>query len=375
MIISLKEYKDEVIYFSLFDILIKKVAPNRDIYLEDMDISPTTYKRCKNRQSKKGRQIIEQLSDHFGYKIPTNEFIDELEKRINKIYHNIYYKIESKYEEDMQYLEDLLKENYLLFPIIKLVKLLVHFNCPDDTKLKFSDNKDLFSEVKEYILFFNYDLLEFYEIFNVLSLEEVDSKILARDYKNELCYSALATKLFKQNRFVECLYLSEKIKRQYLKDENFKRLYSINLNIMACYNSLEEYQQAYDLTSKQMLSLESLELDNFHYETAEFHHLVACLGLGKYQEIIDILDYRNKYSMRYTLILLLAKYMDNINEYIEMYNYIISYKISTNMKELLEIINDIIINEKRENIYRLNDTKYTITHSLFNIVKKMFGQE
>ena len=37
MIISLKEYKDEVIYFSLFDILIKKVGPNRDIYLEDID--------------------------------------------------------------------------------------------------------------------------------------------------------------------------------------------------------------------------------------------------------------------------------------------------------------------------------------------------
>ena len=375
MIISLKEYKDEVIYFSLFDILIKKVAPNRDIYLEDMDISPTTYKRCKNRQSKKGRQIIEQLSDHFGYKIPTNEFIDELEKRINKIYHNIYYKIESKYEEDMQYLEDLLKENYLLFPIIKLVKLLVHFNCPDDTKLKFSDNKDLFSEVKEYILFFNYDLLEFYEIFNVLCLEELDSKILARDYKNELCYSALATKLFKQNRFVECLYLSEKIKKQYLKDENFKRLYSINLNIMVCYNSLEEYQQAYDLTSKQMLSLESLELDNFHYETAEFHHLVACLGLGKYQEIIDILDYRQKYQMKYMLMLLIAKFKIGLDEYYEIYNLLSINKLTDITKEFISVVNDIIINKKIEMIDRLNESKYAITHSLFNIVKKMFGQE
>ena len=34
MIISLKEYKDEVIYFSLFDVVIRKIAPNRDIYLE-----------------------------------------------------------------------------------------------------------------------------------------------------------------------------------------------------------------------------------------------------------------------------------------------------------------------------------------------------
>ena len=125
MIISLKEYKDEVIYFSLFDILIKKVAPNRDIYLEDMDISPTTYKRCKNIQSKKSKEIIEKLSKHFGYIRPTNEFIDELEERINRIYHNIYYKIESKYEEDIQYLDSLISEKLLLFPIFKLLKLFI----------------------------------------------------------------------------------------------------------------------------------------------------------------------------------------------------------------------------------------------------------
>ena len=375
MIISLKEYKDEVIYFSLFDILIKKVGPNRDIYLEDIDISPTTYKRCKNRQSKKGRQIIEQLSDHFGYKIPTNEFIDELEKRINKIYHNIYYKIESKYEEDMQYLEDLLKENYIIFPIINLVKLFILFSGPKDLQIKFINYSDLFAEVKECLPFFNNDLLELYEIYNIIVLKEIDVKLLAKDYKNELCYSVLTFKLFKKQRFVECLYLSEKIKRQYLKDENFKRLYSINLNIMACYNSLEEYQQAYDLTSKQMLSLESLELDNFHYETAEFHHLVACLGLGKYQEIIDILDYRQKYQMKYMLMLLIAKFKIGLDEYYEIYNSLSISNLTNITKEFISVVNDIVINNVVEKIDELNNSKFNISSALTNIVKKMFVQE
>ena len=62
MIIKLTEYKDPAIYTNFFDVVIKKVAVNRDIYLEDLDISPSTYKRVKNHESKRGKLIIEKNS-------------------------------------------------------------------------------------------------------------------------------------------------------------------------------------------------------------------------------------------------------------------------------------------------------------------------
>ena len=167
MIIKLTEYKDPAIYTNFFDVVIKKVAVNRDIYLEDLDISPSTYKRVKNHESKRGKLIIEKLSDHFNYKIPTNEFIDELEEKFNKIYHNVYYKIETEYENDLEYLDELLKENYIIYPLIELMKLFVIFHSPLDTKIKFEKNKDLYESVKSYLLFYNNDLEELYELFNI----------------------------------------------------------------------------------------------------------------------------------------------------------------------------------------------------------------
>ena len=373
MIISLKEYKDEVIYFSLFDILIKKVAPNRDIYLEDMDISPTTYKRCKNRLSKKGREIIQKLATHFGYKVATDEFIDELEERINRIYHNVYYKIESKYQEDIEYLDKLIEENYLINPILKLMKLFIIFNYLDDIKRLYVENEELYNEVKDNKSFYSSDLLELYEIFNILLLNDIDIYLLARKYKNELCYSALASKLFKNGKYIECLYLSQKIKLQYLQDENFKRLYSINLNIIACCNILGEYKQAYDLSHKEMLSLESLDITDSYYSNSEFHYLIACLGLGKYKEIVNILDYREKYNMKQLLILSIAKYKIGIDEYLEIYKVFALSKFLKDADDFMIIVNDIIYNKRIDKIELLSDPKYRIPTVLHNILKKMFS--
>lgn len=375
MIISLKEYKDEILYYSLFDVLIKKVATNRELYLEDLDIAPTTYKRCKRRESKKGRLIISKLANHFGYKIPTEEFINELEDRFNKIYHNIYYKIESKFEQDIQYLDELLKEKTLLNPIIKLIKLFILFNSLDDTKVKMNENKELFDEVKEFTPFYNNDLLELYEIFNILTTDNIDDNMIVKEYKNELCCTALSSRLFKMERYIDCLYLCKKIKQKFIHDENFNRIFFINLSIMVCYNFVGEYKLSYELSYKQCLTLESLTIDNYYAEISEFHYLIACLGLGKYQEIIDILDYRAKYSMKEILILLIAKYKKSVDEYYEIYNFLMNIYYSDKTKIFLSSINELVINKKIEVIDNIFNKELGITRPIINILKKMFSPQ
>ena len=53
-----------------------------------------------------------------------DSMIDELENFYNKIYYNMYYKIFYTYEEDLEYISNL--EKYLIFPIIKLLKLFFY---------------------------------------------------------------------------------------------------------------------------------------------------------------------------------------------------------------------------------------------------------
>lgn len=372
MIIKLTEYKDPAIYMNFFDVVIKKVAVNRDIYLEDLDISPTTYKRVKNHESKRGILIIEKLAEHFNYKIPTNEFIDELEENFNKIYHNVYYKIETEYENDLNYLDELLKENYIIYPTIELMKLFVLFHSPLDTKVKFERNKELFDSVKTYLSFYNNDLLELYELFNILLSDDIDTKSLVRDYKNELCYSALASNLFRKDRFIDCLFLSEKIKKQYIKDENYKRIFPINLNIIACYNSLEEYESAYELSRKQILTLDSIGTVLFYRDAAEYHYLVACFGLGKYNEVISIIDKMEKQKMKNTLMVLVSKYKVDINLYLETYEYYLSSELSDTYRYFINLLHDIMYLGKYEKINELFDKKYNIPDFIINIFKKMF---
>ena len=372
MIIKLTEYKDPAIYTNFFDVVIKKVAVNRDIYLEDLDISPSTYKRVKNHESKRGKLIIEKLSDHFNYKTPTDEFIDELEEKFNKIYHNVYYKIETEYENDLEYLDELLKENYIIYPLIELMKLFVIFHYPLDTKIKFEKNKDLYESVKSYLLFYNNDLVELYELFNILSSEDIDTKLLVRDYKNELCYSALSTRLFKKGRYVDCLYLSEKIKKQYIIDENYKRIFPINLNIIACYNSLEEYESSYDLSRKQMLTLDSIGTMSFYRDSTENHYLAACFGLGKFQEIINILDNNDEFTMKSLIMLLVSKFLINKQAYLEYLNLLLSQELSEKSKELLRLIDDFLNQNETSAIDQLSNPKYNIPSFIITIIKKMF---
>lgn len=47
---NLNIYKDYQIYFNLLGVLIKNVSSNRKQYLEDINISPSSYRRAKKRR-------------------------------------------------------------------------------------------------------------------------------------------------------------------------------------------------------------------------------------------------------------------------------------------------------------------------------------
>lgn len=116
-------YKESRQYFYLFDVYLKNLAINKDPFLEELGITPSSYRRARMSEQKVGVQIVEQLSKHFGFIVPKSEFINDMSKFTNKIFFNMEYKVYDAYEEDIEYLNKIEKDNYLLFPIINLLKL------------------------------------------------------------------------------------------------------------------------------------------------------------------------------------------------------------------------------------------------------------
>ena len=145
-----------------------------------------------------------------------------------------------------------------------------------------------------------------------------------------------------------------------------------NLNIIACYNSLEEYESSYDLSRKQMLTLNSIGSMSFYTNSTKFHHIISCLGGKKYGEIIKLINEKELTKMKYAIIFLIAKYMIDVNEYIKELNYFLTWDLDEEDTKIINIFNDILIGKKLERIEELFHVKHTIPTVIINIIKKMF---
>ena len=70
--IDLSLYKTYKPYFVYFDILIKKVSSNKDSFLEEIYLSPSSYRRAKNEGSKIGKQLTIDLCNYFNINLFTS---------------------------------------------------------------------------------------------------------------------------------------------------------------------------------------------------------------------------------------------------------------------------------------------------------------
>lgn len=61
--IDLSIYKKSIKYFSLFDVLIKGEAYNRDEFLKTLGITPNSYRRSKKYEQKIGTEIATRVAN------------------------------------------------------------------------------------------------------------------------------------------------------------------------------------------------------------------------------------------------------------------------------------------------------------------------
>ena len=230
--INLNDYKSSMKYFNFFDVQIKKLDIDKEDFLRDNNISPSTYRKCRNFYQKGGSTIIKKLCEIFNVKYVDETFIIDLENKINKIYHKIYYKIRNSFDEDLDYLNNLLKENNIMKPIVQLIKLELLANFPIDINKFIRENENIYNEIKKYSQFLNEDLLEILDNLSFVFEKDIPEKALMKNYKNSLAYFSLASRLCDEERYAESIFMAKKAETILIEEKNYKRLLHLNTKIM-----------------------------------------------------------------------------------------------------------------------------------------------
>ena len=312
---DLSIYKNYKMYLNYFDILIKNETSNKENFLERILISPSSYRRAKKDNKKIGDQICSELCTYFKLKIFDNAIIEELEEKINRIYYNFYYKNYELYDEDYAWINNMIKENYVFNPIIQLMKLLLDLSRTNNTNTIVSDSKDLYNELNKYKLFYSEELLEILEIASVLYEEKIDISNMFIYYKNEIAYNMLASRFNYEEKYLESVFFCNLAKQRFLQKENFRRVYFINLILLANYNALAAYKESYDLAFNQLLSIRYDINYTYEFKATLKHYIIACVGMKKYNEVINELINKEEINTTDMLALLISLYRTSKSKY------------------------------------------------------------
>jgi len=366
---TLNTYKDIKYNFLIFDVLIKSKASNIELFLEEMDISPSSYRRAKKEGNKIGETILDKLSKYFNYNLCSNELIDEIEEKINKIYYNIYYKYYDDYENHYKWLDEMINQKYIIFPIFKLFKLLMIMNDQVSVTFVIPENQELFNEIKLYNDYLSNGLTEIIELVDVTFKKDIDDQFLANNYNNELTHHTLASRCYVMKRYLESIYFCNKAKEKYIKDENYKRVYYINLALITNYNFLFKFEDAYLLAEKQLKTLESIKNIGAEYELTSKLYVVSCLGLKKYDEVISVLSKKERIKLSELMCLLISYYFTDRKEYDDLYNDLKSGNENSNVYKCSKILNDFLITNDKKIILEVEP--YDINKCILEILKKM----
>ena len=365
--ISLKSYKNTKYYFSLFDVLLKKVSITKDDFLKESGISPSSYRKARTIEQNIGEKIISQLCDSLNYNNVSDNFLNEFEEFINNIYYNVYYKVYANYEKDLNKLDELLSENYIIFPIIHLFKLFMIANSHIESNDFINEYKEQFIELKKYTIFLNEDLLEIYDILSLFFEPTIPENLLFKNYRNSLIYYSISSRLCRDKRFVECLFISKKAEEILVKEKNYKRLLYLNIKVMYSLCSIHSYQECFDLANMQLYTLQSFVNTEFEFNNTIKHLVISALALRKYNVVENILINKKNITITELCCLLIAKYNTDDIEYINMFKYYLSALKKPEDKSAITSINNCLINNERKELINLENVN--ILDSLIHVIK------
>lgn len=357
--IDLSNYKMTQIYFNFFDIYFKEHGIKKEFFLLDNDITPSTYRQCRKMECKIGHKIIKSLALKFLFKIPTDKVLDEIEELINNIYFDMYYKNYKFYNVYLETIDKFLKENYIIFPVLELVKLFLKISSNESISVILSNNEELFNRVRLYTLFYNESLMEIYELLYLSFEQNIKEDYWIKNYNNASAYFILASRSYIYKRYIETLFFAAKCKEILYQDGNVNRILYLNNTIMSSLIHVGNFEECYIVAFKQLKSLESLDLnDKFLLESCKKFFVISMLGKKDYNSILK--RYTNEDTMNLTEILcvLISLHEKGINDknltkYEEFYNELEVDKLDEEYAKVIILLNKFLLNKRKNDLYEL----------------------
>ena len=368
--IELRMYKESKCYFQLFDIIFKDNKIKKEPFLLNIGISPSSYRKARTHEQTGGPKLVEQLCEAFGYGAPSYELICSIEDLLNKAYTGIYYKTYDSHNEDVEYIDNLISKNYIFNPVLKLIKLFILANSKLDILSFVQGYRDIYVELQNYLCFLSEDLLEILDILSFAFEEEMRENLLFKEFKNSLAYYSLTSRLWKDERYTECMYIADKTEVILVKELNYRRLVGLNVIRMYCLNMLENYNECFKLGSMQLYNLQSFKSIEYEYKYVISHLALSCLPLKKYEYCINLLLNKSKVSLTDICCLLAARYFTDKAEYESLYKHY-SEALEQENKTILKHVDNVLKHRSKRSLAKLNNPK--LMRYFANILKKVCG--
>lgn len=366
---NLSEYSKSMRQLLVFDVLIKEEVVNKDAFLSDLIISPTSYRRAKIKEQNVGNEIVLKLAKHFKIRLVSEKYIKRLEKLISKIYLDINYRVTDRHEQYLEELSNLDKEVTVLFPIVKLFKLFVvtfsNKNVPDIIDEYFDD----FLYVSQFESFYNSDLLEIYDLLKLTFSSTLTKEMLAKQYSNGIAYSIIAGKQYFKKQYFESLFFAQKAKELFLRENNYKRCISINFTILNNFASNGTFDDFYSLAKEQFQTVRSFDVNSPEMLVSRKVMIISALSVNKFEEVFELVEDINNIRLTELFCYIIAKFNSlNSKLFDEWYfQYINKLIIKDKYKESCNVLVDYLRKPEKGKISVLEECK--VMQSLIEVIK------
>ena len=139
---------------------------------------------------------------------------------------------------------------------------------------------------------------------------------------------------------------------------------------MTCLLYIGNYEECYELASRQILILESLNVDDNLIDSAKKHLIISSVGLEKYNKVIELINSKIQLNLTEASCLMISLYNTSKKEYEILYNEGFDYMKAD--EEKINYINTLnLFLKKRDKKYLVKLETKLIMAPLQKIFKKM----
>lgn len=232
------------------------------------------------------------------------------------------------------------------------------------------ENEEEYNFIKKFAFFFKGELKNIFDIVSLFFEKENENYEWNHDFKNALAYQILSSKCYKDKKYVEAVFFGTKSNEILLSDYNYKRIITVNNVVMRSLLYIGNYEQCLEISTKQIKSLEALELYGFDMIAAQSSQNTSLLGLKRYEEAIDNLLIQKNMDLSDITILLISKYMLSKEEYKKYFSDFISDNdFNDNIIKYLNLLSYYFTHRDKKILKTLE--KYGISGVLIKILKNI----